>query len=80
MMTITKIAALSPDKFCYWLKGFTELHGALPTEEQWKHIKEHLDMVFDHAAPSMVDLHKVPAIDSGYSPPIRPNIKDMMIC
>lgn len=33
-------------EFCFWLQGFVELNGDLPTKEQWKSIKEHLQLVF----------------------------------
>lgn len=33
--------------FAYWLNGFAELHGNTPpTKEQWKAIREHLELVF----------------------------------
>lgn len=40
----------------YWLQGFAEIHGEPPTAEQWKVIKNHLNMVFVHEIdPSMPD-------------------------
>jgi hypothetical protein len=37
---------LTPDQFCYWFQGFAELHGEVPTKEQWDSIKRHLELVF----------------------------------
>jgi hypothetical protein len=38
--------------FCYWLNGFVELNdGEMPTPEQWKSIREHLDLVFNKVTP-----------------------------
>jgi len=37
---------MSTEQFAYWLQGFAELHGAPPSAEQWKMIKEHLDTCF----------------------------------
>jgi hypothetical protein len=38
--------------FCYWLQGFVELHGTVPTEEQWAMIKDHLSLVFLKVTPT----------------------------
>lgn len=37
---------MNAQEFAYWLQGFVELHGEMPTPEQWQSIKEHLAMVF----------------------------------
>ena len=37
---------LTPDQFCYWFQGFAEIHGGVPTPEQWDIIKHHLELVF----------------------------------
>lgn len=42
---------MNAQDFCYWLKGFSELSGAQPTQEQWQSIKEHLDTVFVKVTP-----------------------------
>lgn len=34
-------------QFAYWLQGFCELNQQPPTPEQWKSIKEHLQLVFN---------------------------------
>lgn len=42
--------------FCFWLQGGIELLGDVPTEAQWKIIKNHLNLVFKHEIdPSMPD-------------------------
>ncbi len=38
--------------FCYWLHGYSEIHGAPPSAAQWQIINDHLDLVFDKATPS----------------------------
>lgn len=38
---------MTPEQFCYWLQGFCELNGSLPSDEQWKSINEHLQLVFN---------------------------------
>lgn len=37
---------MTAEQFCYWLQGFVELHGGVPTTEQWESIKEHLGLAF----------------------------------
>jgi hypothetical protein len=32
---------MTPEQFAYWLQGFAELQGAVPTQEQWDSIREH---------------------------------------
>lgn len=40
--------------FAYWLQGFAEMNGDVPpTPEQWKMIKEHLDLVFNKVTPKL---------------------------
>lgn len=42
--------------FVYWLQGFSEISKVAPTEEQWKVIQSHLNLVFKHEIdPSMPD-------------------------
>lgn len=38
---------MKPEDFKAWLTGFAELHGEIPTTEQWEVIKEHLGLVFN---------------------------------
>lgn len=46
-----KTIRLEPENFCYWLQGFCEISGSVPTAEQWETIKEHLELVFTKAVP-----------------------------
>ena len=34
--------------FCFWLQGFAEINGEVPSAQQWLTIKKHLNMVFIH--------------------------------
>lgn len=38
-------------QFAYWLQGFAELNDKAPTAEQWKSIREHLQLVFTKVTP-----------------------------
>lgn len=40
-------------QFAYWLQGFAELQQTAPTEEQWKSIKDHLNLVFNKVTPQV---------------------------
>lgn len=42
---------MTPEQFAYWLQGFVELNGDMPTAEQWASIKEHLATVFVKVTP-----------------------------
>lgn len=56
-------------QFAYWLQGFCELGGdAPPTPEQWKSIREHLQLVFHKVTPSVGDPTK-PAVVRPLSSP-----------
>src|SRR5690606_2925322 len=46
-----EVNAMTPQEFCYWLQGYSELGGERPTEEQWAQIKEHLKLVFTKVTP-----------------------------
>jgi transposase len=37
---------MTPEQFCYWLQGFSEIDGRQPTKEEWEMIKTHLNTVF----------------------------------
>lgn len=37
---------MTTEQFAYWLQGFSEIHGASPSAEQWEMIKEHLQTCF----------------------------------
>ena len=44
---------MEPIQFCYWLQGFAELNGSKPpSEEQWKAIRDHLNLVFVKKTPT----------------------------
>lgn len=42
---------MNAEQFAYWMQGFVELSGAEPTPEQWKSIKDHLQLVFKKVTP-----------------------------
>lgn len=44
---------MTPESFTYWLQGFVELSEstAVPNEQQWLMIKDHLKLVFDKKTP-----------------------------
>jgi hypothetical protein len=42
---------MQPTDFCYWLQGFSEIHGKRPTEKQWLIIQDHLKLVFNKVTP-----------------------------
>lgn len=42
---------MKPEEFCRWLQGFAELNGDPPTPEQWKSIKEHLQLIYTKVTP-----------------------------
>ena len=44
---------MTPEQFCYWLQGFSELSAISPTQEQWVLIQEHLNLVFKKVTPSL---------------------------
>lgn len=48
---------MTPEQFCYWLQGFSELQSpsiTAPTVEQWQMIREHLATVFNKVTPPML--------------------------
>lgn len=69
---------MTPEQFCYWLQGYTEVHGGTPTEQQWRVIKDHLQEVFHKKTPNYQfgivggQTVPMPAIDSQIWPPIQP--------
>lgn len=46
---------MTPEQFCYWLRGFSELNpeGATPSPEQWRVIENHLTLVFKKETPDL---------------------------
>jgi hypothetical protein len=52
---------MTPENFTYWLQGFIELQSTtVPSEQQWKAIKDHLALVFTKVTP---DRNAEPNID-----------------
>lgn len=43
---------MTPEQFCYWLQGFSEIDGYPPTPDQWLVIKDHLAHVFEKKTPA----------------------------
>lgn len=45
---------MNSESFAYWLQGFVELNGGqIPTEDQWRSIVEHLNLVFKKVTPPL---------------------------
>lgn len=44
---------MTTEQFCYWLQGFAEIKGGWeePTAQEWKVIKDHLELVFKKETP-----------------------------
>ena len=42
---------MTPEQFCYWLNGYTELSNSPPNLVQWESIKQHLATVFTKVTP-----------------------------
>lgn len=38
---------MTPEQFVYWLQGFSEISGDLPTDEQWGLIQSKLSEVME---------------------------------
>jgi hypothetical protein len=50
---------MNQDQFAYWLQGFVEMNGGKePTKEQWKMIKEHLQLCFKKLTPPLMPYAK----------------------
>ena len=46
---------MNNDQFAYWLQGFVEMNGGKePTKEQWKMIKDHLQLCFKKMTPPLM--------------------------
>ena len=54
---------MDASQFTMWLQGFAELNTAPPTPEQWKSIREHLQLVFTKVTPAM-EVSAAPATES----------------
>ena len=46
---------MTAEQFAYWLQGFAEMNGGVPTEAQWQSVKEHLALVFQKVTPILGD-------------------------
>ena len=44
---------MTPEQFCYWLQGASELATGQPNAAQWQQIKDHLALVFEKATPTL---------------------------
>lgn len=57
---------MTPENFCYWLRGYIELTGgdATMTPNQVKIVKDHLDLVMTKVTPEVKD-SGTPIIDWG---------------
>lgn len=54
---------MTPEQFCYWLQGRVELlPDQPPSQEEWKMISDHLNLVFDKKTTNI-----------GYPPTKLPN-------
>lgn len=56
---------MTPEYFTYWLQGFVELSesNAVPNEQQWLMIKDHLKLVFDKVTLDRSDYVPIKSID-----------------
>lgn len=64
---------MDPLSFCQWLQGFAELSGTgVPTSEQWRMIKEHLQTVFVKVTPPLVPITPLNPLDT-LPTPDQPN-------
>lgn len=66
---------MTPEQFAYWMQGFVELNGGMPTPEQWQSIKEHLATVFNKVTPSLDDPNTFRVHEHIYRPyPVYPGV------
>lgn len=59
---------MTPEQFCYWLQGYSELGGPAPLPEQWAMIREHLALVFEKETPAMTLVTVAPVSGAKYRP------------
>jgi hypothetical protein len=58
---------MTPDSFCYWLKGFVELGEPVTlSKKQLQIVKDHLDLVFDKKTPDRSSPTLTPFIIPSY--------------
>ena len=53
---------MTPEQFCYWLKGYSEVAGTEPNDYQWKVITDHLATVFHKVTPQYLP-NPAPLVD-----------------
>lgn len=49
---------MTPEQFCYWLQGFSEIVGKNPDNLQWLMIHDHLQTVFNKVTPAYESIKK----------------------
>lgn len=57
---------MTPEQFCYWLQGYSEISDESPTGDQWTIIQDHLKLVFEKVTP---DRPNEPTYCSGFTFP-----------
>lgn len=60
---------MSPEQFCYWLKGKFEDRDAPLSAKEIQSIENHLELVFTKVTPTLDDKHPLKAIDPTFQPP-----------
>ena len=65
---------MTPEQFAYWLQGFVEIRGSVPSAGEWEVIKDHLATVFTKVTPDRIT-SPGPGITAPVYPPnwISPN-------
>lgn len=64
---------MTPEQFAYWLQGFVEIRGSVPTSAEWDVIKDHLATVFKKVTPDRQVLPPGPGIAEPYrGTPVTP--------
>jgi len=67
--------AMSTYEFAYWLQGYVEINGQLPSEGEWQIIKDHLQLVFTKVTPDRLlgpMVYRPPTMPSDISLPYKP--------
>jgi hypothetical protein len=61
---------MTTEQFAYWLQGFSEIHGAPPSAEQWEMIKQHLQTCLKKITPDRHEIYvKYESSNHGASQP-----------
>lgn len=53
---------MNEKEFCYWLQGYVEINGSVPSEKEWQIIKDHLQLVFNKVTPDRFPAYQMPPI------------------